>query len=112
MPLRRPFPETPSAAFAAFAGVVLALGLVIAAPVAADRVDAVTKTALRQLAPLTGKAKPRPPAWMGENVSYEKGYGFGYKRDVRLGETPLELGFKGPVVRKKKSLGLTVEVRF
>jgi hypothetical protein len=49
---------------------------------------------------------------MGENVHFKKGYGFEYRRELRMGETPLELGFKGPVVRKKKRLGLTVEVRF
>jgi hypothetical protein len=107
MPLRKPVPQTQGSACAA----VLALGLAIGAPAAAD-VDDFDAAGLRQLAPLTREHTPRPPEWMGENVSFEKGYGLGYKRKLRLGETPLQLGFKGPVVRKKKSLGLTVEVRF
>jgi hypothetical protein len=49
---------------------------------------------------------------MGENVEFRKGYGFEYRRALRMGETPLDIGVLGPVVRKKKSLGLTVEVRF
>jgi hypothetical protein len=54
----------------------------------------------------------RPPAWLGEDVHYKKGSGLEYRREMKFGETPIELGFQGPVVRKKKSLGLTVEVRF
>ena len=71
-----------------------------------------TPVVSRLSAPATRGEKPRPPAWMGENVHFKKGYGFEYRRELRMGETPLELGFKGPVVRKKKRLGLTVEVRF
>jgi hypothetical protein len=54
----------------------------------------------------------RPPAWMGENVSYKKGVGLEYSRDLKLGETPVELGVGGPILRKKKGAGLTVELRF
>ena len=108
MPLRRPLSDSTLAAIAG----ALTLGLAIATPGSADPEEALAAPSVRQLAPLTRKQRPRPPAWMGENVAFEKGYGLEYKHDLRLGETPLELGFKGPVVRKKKSLGLTVEVRF
>jgi hypothetical protein len=94
-----------------------ALGAALtAAPPGAGAADAeealATPVVSRLSAPATRGEKPRPPAWMGENVHFKKGYGFEYRRELRMGETPLELGFKGPVVRKKKRLGLTVEVRF
>ena len=57
-------------------------------------------------------ADDRPPAWMGENVQYKKGVGLEYSRDLKLGETPVELGVGGPILRKKKGAGLTVELRF
>jgi len=58
------------------------------------------------------RSRPRPPAWMGENMHYKKGAGFEYRRELRVGDAPLELGVAGPVVRKKKRVGLMFEVRF
>jgi hypothetical protein len=49
---------------------------------------------------------------MGENVHYKKGIGFEYSREMKLGDKPVELGLGGPVLRKKKGAGLTVELRF
>ncbi len=109
MPLRRTPPRSRRPATLCGA---LALVLWIAAPATAEPQEDLAAPSVRQLAPLVRKQKPRPPAWMGDNLAFEKGYGLRYRQDVRVGETPLELGFKGPVVRKKKSLGLTVEVRF
>ena len=55
----------------------------------------------------------RPPAWLGDNVFYKKGSGLEYRfQDMKVGETPIEVGVQGPIVHKKKSVGLTVEVRF
>ena len=55
----------------------------------------------------------RPPAWLGENVYYKKGSGLEYRiHEMKLGETPVEVGLQGPIIRKKKSVGLTFEVRF
>jgi hypothetical protein len=72
----------------------------------------------------------RPPQWMGENVYYKKGAGLEYRQDAKLGESPIEVGIQGPLLRKKKNanpsgfsepgarqrrmsgVGLTVEVRF
>jgi hypothetical protein len=49
---------------------------------------------------------------MGENVYYQKGSGFEYRQRLHMGGRPIEVGVQGPVVRKKKSLGLTLVVRF
>lgn len=57
-------------------------------------------------------ADPRPPDWLGENVFYKKGVGLEYRHELKLGDRALELGFGGPVVRKKKRLGVTFELRF
>jgi len=51
----------------------------------------------------------RPPDW---TLHIQKGTGLEYRRRLRMGERPIELGVQGPVVRKKKSLGLTLVVRF
>jgi len=54
----------------------------------------------------------RPPEWLGEHVYYKKGSGLEYRRELKVGDNPIEVGLQGPIVRKKKSVGLTVEVRF
>ncbi len=61
---------------------------------------------------LNPNSEERPPEWLGENVYYRKGVGLEYRREMKVGQTPIELGLQGPIVRKKKSVGLTVEVRF
>jgi hypothetical protein len=105
---RRPrsAPETAACA-TAFVAALLMLGGGAPAAAEGDPLRPLT----RSLAP-EPDTSPRPPAWMGENVEFRKGYGFEYRRALRMGETPLDIGVLGPVVRKKKSLGLTVEVRF
>ena len=35
-----------------------------------------------------------------------------YGRELKVGAKPIEVGLQGPIVRKKKSVGLTLEVRF
>lgn len=71
-----------------------------------------TLTAARHLEPGAGSDPTRPLAWMTENLHIQKGTGLEYRRRLRMGERPIELGVQGPVVRKKKSLGLTLVVRF
>lgn len=71
-----------------------------------------TATAARQLELNASSARPSPPGWMGENVYFQKGSGFEYRQRLRMGGRPIEVGVQGPVVRKKKSLGLTLVVRF
>ena len=89
-------------------GVGLAIGL--PADGAAEPAETDTAPASYRLAPAL--SQPRPPAWMGENVYYRKGTGLEYRRELKFGDTPVELGLQGPIVRKKKSVGLTFEVRF
>jgi hypothetical protein len=57
-------------------------------------------------------ARSRPPSWLGENLFYKKHVGFEYRRELKLGGHPFELGLQGPLVRKKKRAGLMMEVRF
>ena len=72
----------------------------------------------------------RPPEWMGENVFYKKGSGLEYRQETKVGESPIEIGVQGPLLRKKKDpsgagfsepgaqqrrmsgVGVTFEVRF
>ncbi len=93
-------------AWLATLGVGLAVGLPMSG--AADPLPRPLPTSFRWLSPNAD----RPPAWMGENVHYKKGVGLEYRHEMKLGDSPIELGFQGPIVRKKKSVGLTVEVRF
>lgn len=90
----------------------LGVGLAISLPAdgSAQPVEAETEPAFYRLAPAL--SDPRPPAWMGGNVYYRKGTGLEYRHELKLGDSPIELGLQGPIVRKKKSVGLTVEVRF
>jgi hypothetical protein len=57
-------------------------------------------------------ARSRPPRWLGENWFYTKHVGLEYRRELRLGGHPFELGLQGPLMRKKKRAGLTMEIRF
>jgi hypothetical protein len=97
-----------SGSWLATIGVGLAVGLPMSG--AADPVEAQPlPRSFRWLEPNSD----RPPAWLGENVYYKKGSGLEYRlHEMKLGETPIEVGVQGPIVRKKKSVGLTVEVRF
>ena len=97
-----------SSSWLATLGVGLAVGLPISA--AADPIESQPLPASQRW--LNLDADDRPPAWMGENVSYKKGVGLEYSRDLKLGERPVELGIGGPILRKKKGPGLTVELRF
>ena len=108
-----PIPELPdlsrvSSSWLATLGMGLALGM----PAAAAAADALAPGESPRSNPYGAPAAQRPPSWLGENVHYRKGVGLEYRRDLKLGNTPLELGFQGPVVRKKKRVGLTVELRF
>ena len=89
-------------------GVGLAIGLPISA--GADPVEDPTRAASHRWQRLD--ADDHPPKWMGENVRYKKGVGLEYMRETRLGERPVEIGVGGPILRKKKGPGLTVELRF
>ena len=53
-----------------------------------------------------------PPAWMGDHFHFQKGYGLEYRHILKMGAHPLEFGVQGPVIRKKKRLGVTLVVRF
>jgi hypothetical protein len=97
-----------SGSWLATLGVGLAVGLPISG--AADPFEEVPAPASQRWMNLD--EDDRPPAWMGENVSYKRGVGLEYSRDLKLGETPVELGVGGPILRKKKGAGLTVELRF
>ena len=57
-------------------------------------------------------ARSTPPRWLGENLVYKKHVGFEYRRELKLGGHPFELGLQGPLVRKKKRAGLMMEIRF
>ena len=98
-------PSRMSGQWLATLGIGLAIGLPAAA---ADSLAESGRSNPYGLHPAT----QRPPAWLGENVHYRKGVGLEYRRDLKLGNKPIELGFQGPVVRKKKRVGLTVELRF
>ena len=67
----------------------------------------------------------KPP--IGENLYYKKGSGLEYRRAAKFGESPIEVGVQGPMLRKKKDpsgfaqptrpkrasgVGLNIEVRF
>lgn len=67
----------------------------------------------------------KPP--VGENLYYKKGSGLEYRRAAKFGESPIEVGIQGPMLRKKKDpsgfaepnrpkrasgVGLSIEVRF
>jgi hypothetical protein len=90
----------------------LGMGLAIGVP-AAVGADPLAPTETARTNPYgMNRALQRPPTWLGENVHYRKGVGLEYRRELKLADTPVQLGFQGPVVRKKKSVGLTVEMRF
>jgi len=102
-----PDPSGPNAWLAA-----IGAGLVIGLPVggAAEPADEQTGPATYRLAPAL--ARPELPAWMGEGFTFRRGAGLEYRRELKLGEHPIQLGLHGPIVRKKKSVGLTFELRF
>jgi hypothetical protein len=98
-----------SGSWLATLGVGLAVGLPIGA--AADPIEPRPRAAaVHDWTSLD--ADDRPPAWMGENVLYKKGVGLEYRRALKVGEKPVELGIGGPILRKKKGAGLSVELRF
>ena len=90
----------------------LGMGIAVGLPIggAAEPVEEIPTPESQRWMKL--EAQDRPPAWMGENVSYKRGVGLEYSRDLKLGEKPVELGVGGPILRKKKGAGLTVELRF
>ena len=49
--------------------------------------------------------------WLPNRVELRKGAGLAMTRPVRVGNSNLQVGLAGPVMRKK-NLGLTLEVRF
>lgn len=107
------FPDLPdlsraSGSWLAALGLGLAVGLPISA--AGDPVAPRPQPAAQRWTQLD--AEDRPPAWLGENVSYKKGVGLEYSRELKLGARPVELGIGGPILRKKKGPGVTVELRF
>jgi len=65
-----------------------------------------------RLAPEAEGGGSRPPRWLGENWFYKKHVGLEYRRELKLGGHAFELGLQGPLVRKKKRAGATVEIRF
>jgi hypothetical protein len=88
----------------------IGIGLAIGVPAAAAHAQASDESARSNP---YGLARPaQPPAWLGPHVHYRKGVGLEYRRNLKLGDTPIELGLQGPVVRKKKRVGLTFELRF
>lgn len=107
----------------------LGVGLAIGLPVSTEAapLDAETRARPAWTRWLDPNAE-RPPEWMGENVYYKKGAGLEYRQETKLGESPIEVGVQGPLLRKKKDpsgfsepgmrqrrmsgVGLTVEVRF
>jgi hypothetical protein len=97
-----------SSSWLATIGMGLAIGMPAAAAGDSLASEETTRTNPYRIHP----AMERPPAWLGENTHYRKGVGLEYRRELKLGDKPIELGFQGPVVRKKKSVGLTVEMRF
>jgi hypothetical protein len=95
-----------SGSWLATLGVGLAVGLPMSG--AADPIELLPQPASQRWM----TAKDRPPEWMGENVHYKKGVGLEYSRETKLGNRPIELGVGGPVLRKKKGPGVTLELRF
>ena len=65
-----------------------------------------------RIPPAPEPARSRPARWLGANVFYKKHVGLEYRRELKLGGHPVELGFQGPLVRKKKRPGLVMEIRF
>ena len=58
-------------------------------------------------------ARLRPLRWMGANLFFAKG-GLEYRRELKLGDLPIDLGLQGPLMHKNKQAeaGMTVEIRF
>jgi hypothetical protein len=90
----------------------LGMGLAIGVPAAAGADPLVPGESTRTNPYGVSRTTQQPPAWLGENVHYRKGVGLEYSRELKVRGKPFELGFQGPVVRKKKRVGLTVELRF
>jgi hypothetical protein len=107
----------------------LSIGLAVGLPVsaAADSVD--DEPARPAWTRWFGPNAEKPPEWMGEHMYYRKGSGLEYRRETKLGASPIEVGIQGPLLRKKKDpssfsdpshqgarrmsgVGLGVEVRF
>jgi hypothetical protein len=109
----------------------LSIGLAVGLPISAaaetrDADDEPTRpTWARWLDPNAEK----PPEWMGEHMYFKKGTGLEYRRETKLGSSPVEVGLQGPLLRKKKDpsgfadpsrqggrrmsgVGMAVEVRF
>jgi hypothetical protein len=117
-----------SGSWLATLGVGLAIGLP-ASTEAAPLEDSETRARPASTRWLDPNAE-RPPTWMGENVYYKKGTGLEYRQETKFGESPIEIGVQGPLLRKKKDpsvsgfsepgmrqrrmsgVGVTVEVRF
>jgi len=53
----------------------------------------------------------RTPSWLPGDLEVRKGTGLSVSRPLQMGDTDLEFGVAGPVVRKR-NLGLAFEVRF
>jgi hypothetical protein len=107
---------------------VLGVGLVVGLPMSADA-DSPDPDEDRARPAWTRWLDPnaeRPP--IGSNLYYKKGSGFEYRRAAKFGESPIEVGVQGPMLRKKKDpsgfagpsrstksgrgVGLSVEIRF
>ena len=106
---------------------VLGVGLAVGLPMTADA-DPRDRDEDRAPSAWTRWLDPnaeRPP--IGENLYYKKGSGLEYRRAAKFGESPIEVGVQGPMLRKKKDpsgfagpnqtksgrgVGLSVEIRF
>jgi hypothetical protein len=50
--------------------------------------------------------------WLAENVRLNAKYGFAYKQKLKMGDRPVVVRIRGPVMRKQKALGLTFKIDF
>ena len=80
----------------------LGFGLAIGLPVSAAADPSNTEA---QPAPVwerwLGPNAERPP--VGENIFYKKGAGLEYRQEMKFGESPVQVGIAGPVIKSKKN---------
>jgi len=92
------------------AGLSLGLGGAGADELSAGTLSETVTGLADSLSPELEDARLRPPRWLGANLFYAKG-GLEYRRQLKLGDHPIELGFQGPLMHRMGA-GVTVEMRF
>jgi len=124
LPLPVPLPEFSPVSWLAVLGFGLAIGLPLTST--ADSIDSDEDRPKPAWTRWLDPNAEKPP--VGENFYYKKGAGLEYRRAAKFGESPIEVGVQGPMLKKKKDpssgfaepnrpkrasgVGLAVEIRF